>query len=1064
MFNRGFEGRRLKSGMQYFWRSSGAVANLSDGGRLTMYLPDGPPVRITFPGANPKSAPAGEGLLQQQSFYYQGAYTDWLNSVHFTAVRYAAIYPGIDLILVTNSGRLELNFEIAPHGDPSLIRMRYEDATTSVSGEGDLEIRTPQVTILQHHPSAFQFHPSRRRQVPCKYLVSDQGEVRIHTGDYDRGSALLIDPVLVFSTYAGGSGFDSIYAVKTDLSGNIYVTGETGSGSLWNNTLPLRSNREAFIAKLNSSATQVLYTVYLGGNGNDSARSIALDSSGNAYIAGIANSTNFPVTAGSFATTSPALPSAFVAKLNSAGALQYSTYLGGVVSGSNIGIAVDSSGAVYVAGQTASTSFPVTSGAFQIAYQGGQSDCFVSKLNPAGTALVYSTFLGGSVLDTCAGIALDSSNNAYVAGTTYSSNFPLHAPVFSGLAGSATAFVAEINSSGTALIYSTYLGGTNVDQAFAIAVDPTGSAYVAGSTASIDFPVTAGALQTNIRGIYNAFVSKFSPGGSSLSYSTLLGGSNSDTANSIAIDPQGRAIVGGFTTSSDFPLVAPLQASYAGSFDAFASVLDPLGATLIFSSYFGGSGDDRAYGITVTQGALYLAGSTASGNFPTVAAMQPGLNVASDGFLLEALYLSPLLDITSTHSGNFFQGQSNAEYTLAVSNAGAGSTIGTVVVTETPPSGITLVSMAGSGWTCLPSGNSCSRNDSLPAGYSYPSIAVTVDVDTAATSPQLNQASVAGGDSMTGVTTDSTNIAAPIAALGGVFDVAMNKAATQSSTLVPGQTNATNAVDGNTDGNYGDGSLSHTNDDANAWWQVDLGASATIGSIVIWNRTDCCGNRLSDYWVFVSDTPFLSTDTPGTLQSRAHTWSSHQTVQPNPSATVIIPGAEGRYVRVQLTGTNYLSLAEVQVLGSVNLALNKTATQSSTLVPGQTNASNAVDGNTDGNYADGSLSHTNDDANAWWQVDLGESATINSISLWNRTDCCGTRLSDYWVFVSNTPFLATDTPATLQNRAGTWSSHQTVMPNPSVSIVIPGAEGRYVRVQLTGANYLSLAEVQVFGQ
>jgi hypothetical protein len=248
-----------------------------------------------------------------------------------------------------------------------------------------------------------------------------------------------------------------------------------------------------------------------------------------------------------------------------------------------------------------------------------------------------------------------------------------------------------------------------------------------------------------------------------------------------------------------------------------------------------------------------------------------------------------------------------------------------------------------------------------------------------------------------------------------------------------------------------------------------LGASASVSSIVIWNRTDCCSSRLGDYWVFVSDTPFLPTDTPTTLQSRPATFASHQTSAPNPVAT-IAAGAQGRYVRVQLTGTNYLSLAEVQVFGTggvpapTNAALGKAASQSSTLSGYATDgAASAVDGNTDGNFFDGSVTATNLDPNAWWQVDLGASTAVSSVVVWNRTDCCGGRLNDFWVFVSDTPFLPTDTPATLQNRAGTFSSHQTAAPNPSTTINA-AAQGRYVRVQLTVGGYLSLAEVQVFSQ
>jgi hypothetical protein len=302
-------------------------------------------------------------------------------------------------------------------------------------------------------------------------------------------------------------------------------------------------------------------------------------------------------------------------------------------------------------------------------------------------------------------------------------------------------------------------------------------------------------------------------------------------------------------------------------------------------------------------------------------------------------------------------------------------------------------------------------------------------------------------------------------------NLALGRTASQSSTLSGyATTGPAGAVDGNTDGNFFNGSVTHTNLDPNAWWQVDLGASALVNSIAIWNRTDCCSNRLNDYWVFVSDVPFAPTDTPATLANRPGTFSSHQTTIPSPSMVIAAGGAQGRYVRVQLTGTNYLSLAEVQVIGIFapvipNLALNKAATQSSTLAGYATDGpGSAVDGNTDGNFFNGSVTHTNLEASPWWQVDLGASSVIGSIVIWNRTDCCGARLGDYWVFVSDTPFLATDTPATLQNRAGTFASHQTSAPSPSAMITAAGAHGRYVRVQLSTSNYLSLAEVQVFGQ
>jgi len=305
----------------------------------------------------------------------------------------------------------------------------------------------------------------------------------------------------------------------------------------------------------------------------------------------------------------------------------------------------------------------------------------------------------------------------------------------------------------------------------------------------------------------------------------------------------------------------------------------------------------------------------------------------------------------------------------------------------------------------------------------------------------------------------------------GGSNLALGAAATQSSTLAGYPTAVpSSAVDGNTDGNFFDGSVTHTNADQNAWWQVDLGSAATINSVVIWNRTDCCSSRLSDYWVFVSNTPISPIDTPAALVIRPGVFSSHQTTAPNPFAAIPVGGVQGRFVRVQLNGTDNLSLAEVQVLGTLvnsspsNLAQGKPASQSSDLSGYATDgASVAVDGNTDGNFFDGSVTHTNADPNAWWQVDLGSNATVNSITIWNRTDCCGDRLSDYWVFVSNTPFAGGDTPSTLQSRPGTFSSHQVGAPSPSTTISVGGFQGRYVRIQLSGTNNLSLAEVQVIG-
>jgi uncharacterized repeat protein (TIGR01451 family) len=756
----GFEENRNAIGpIHYLWRNSRVTAAFGERGTVAIRFEGGPDVKLSFIGANRRSAPTGESRFQHKTFYYLGSARDWRVNEHFERVRYPDIYPGIDLVFVTTQGQLEYKFEIARGADPSIIRIRYDGLTPRIVRGGDLEVSQGRFKIVQELPHGFEYRQNHLLRIACHYRVTGQ-EVSIILAAFDRKGPLVIDPVLFFSTYLGGSGFDAIYGAATDAAGNLYVTGETSSGSLTNPVIPARSTREAFVAKLNSAATQVLYLVYLGGSGGDSGKGIAVDSSGNVYVTGVTASSNFPVTTGALATTPPGFQNGFVVKLSSSGNLQYSTYLGGAGSNFGLSIAVDATGAAYVTGQTESPTFPITAGAFQTAYGGGASDCFVSKLNAAANALVYSTLLGGSALDLCSGIAVDSSGNAYVTGTTYSTNFPTQSALQTSLLGTANGFLTKINPTGSGLVYSTYLGGSVADNGNAVAVDSSGNAYVAGTTSSVDFPTSVGASQTILNGSYNAFVSKISANGASLLYSTFIGGSNSDTATAIALDSSGRALLGGFTSSSNFPTVEPVQSAFQGSFDAFASVVDPLGASLQFSSYFGGSGDDRGYAIAlVPPNNLFLAGLAASTNFPTVSAIQPALAVAYDSFLLEVsnAFPIPALSITKTHTGSFAQGQEGAEYTVTVSNAAnAAPTNSAVTVTDLLPAGLTLVSLSGSDWSCVTT--SCTRSDVLASGASYSPISVTVNVSSSATSPQANQVTVSGGGSVSASATDSTTI------------------------------------------------------------------------------------------------------------------------------------------------------------------------------------------------------------------------------------------------------------------------------------------------------------------
>jgi hypothetical protein len=633
-----FEEERGNAPERYLWRNSGAAVSLGAGGRLSILGSTGGPEHIGFAGASVRSEARGEIPTRSQTIYF-GPGEEWRTGAQFERVRYAGIYPGIDLVFVTAGDRLEYNFEIAPYADPSAIRIGDERSSFELTPEGDLEIHYGNAVLTERRPLAFQTVGGRTRPIACAYRLIGSHQADLRLGAYDPGAPLFIDPVLNFSTYFGGPSYDSINAATIDAQGNLYVAGETSSGSLTNPSAGTRSSRDAFIAKFNSAGTQVS-AVYLGGSNFDSATGIALDPAGNIYVTGVTDSSDFPVTSGALATVAPGAGDAFVAKLSPSFALQYSTYLGGGSPDSGAAIAVDSTGAAYVTGQTASTSFPVTQGAFQTSNQGGASDCFISKLNPAGSALVYSTYLGGNALDLCAGIALDASGNAYVAGSTNSDIFPVLAPLQTNLLGTTNAFVAKLNPAGSALMYSTYLGGSNIDNATAIAVDSTGEAYVTGDTASIDFPTTLGVVQNALKGQYNAFVAKLSVTGNGLVYSTLIGGSDTDVGTSIAIDAAGRTVIGGYTSSFDFPTFNPIQA-FQGVFDAFGAVLDPNGVSLVFSSYFGGSGDDRGYAVVAAPAnEMVLAGITSSANFPVVSGVQAALSVAPDGFIMEVAYIA----------------------------------------------------------------------------------------------------------------------------------------------------------------------------------------------------------------------------------------------------------------------------------------------------------------------------------------------------------------------------------------------------------------------------------------
>jgi hypothetical protein len=599
-----------------------------------------PPValRMSLAGANPNATVTGLDELPGKSNYFIGNDpAKWRTNVPtYAKVKYKNVYRGIDLVYYGNPQQLEYDFLVAPGADPKAISLDVTAVLSSHSGRrtplridanGDLVIQAGDDQVRLHKPVVYQASEgSARHFVDGHYLLKSGNRVSFEVASYDRGKTLVIDPVLVYSTYLGGSGYDLGYGIAVDSAGNAYVTGGSLSTD-FPTANPLQpiygggsSFGDAFVAKLNPAGSALVYSTYLGGSGDDQGNGIAVDSSGNAYVTGNTSSTNFP-TAGPLQTVYGGEQDAFVAKVNAAGsALVYSTYLGGSSEDSGNGIAVDSSGTAYVTGFTSSSNFP-TASPLQAVF-GGDEDAFVSKLNPSGSALVYSTYLGGSGEDTGNGIAVDSSENAYITGLTTSTNFPTASPLQPASSGNEDAFVAKLNAAGSALVYSTYLGGSGNDYGHGIAVDAAGNAYVVGQTQSANFP-TASPLQARLGGSTNAFVSKLNPGGSALVYSTYLGGSSSDLGLGIAVDSGGNAYVTGSIFSTDFPTASPLQPASGGSGDAFVAKLNPSGSALVYSTYLGGSSGDSGNGIAVdSAGDAYITGYTRSTNFPTANPLQ----------------------------------------------------------------------------------------------------------------------------------------------------------------------------------------------------------------------------------------------------------------------------------------------------------------------------------------------------------------------------------------------------------------------------------------------------------
>jgi len=680
---------------------------------------------LQFAGTSPATKISGEQMLAGKISHFSGNQPEqWLTGVPtFARVRVDNIYPGINVVYYGNQKNLEYDFNLAAGVSPSVIALHFAGAEKiSLDPQGGLVIQINAGEILQHAPVAYQMIHGSRQEVATAYKILDTHTAAFALGDYDHSQPLVIDPVLAYSTFYGGNYGETASAIAVNpVDGSIYVAGQTFStkatngipfgtpGAYQTNYQGGKLTGDAFVARFDSTGSNLIYATYLGGSGNDGALGLAVDAGGNAYVCGYTDSTNFPPY-----PTNVLYPhirslydngaktyavDAFVTKLNPAGnALVYSTYLGGNSMDAAYGIALDPVGNAYVTGYTYSTNFPYTPDAFQTHLACSNTvyvnaNAFVSVVAANGGSLSYSTYLGGTNFDVGNAIAFNN-NRVFVAGYTISTNFPItnFLAGFTALNGNTNynkklngypdAFVTAFDASTPSLsmLYSTFLGGTNNDVATGIAADAAGSAYVVGFTTSTNFPYTttnvpdlsAAFVHTNNNAKHyvlatNGFLTKITWDGSqtAIGYSAMFGGKGVNVANGVALDPAGNAYVVGSATCTNFPVTTNNLSGYLsatnsskkdkGWSDAFVIAFNPDATALLYSTYLGGVERDYGNAIAVDPaGNAYVAGQTRSTNFPSMDAYQPHRSGTNDMFIAKISQTaggSPALIITTQNTG-----------------------------------------------------------------------------------------------------------------------------------------------------------------------------------------------------------------------------------------------------------------------------------------------------------------------------------------------------------------------------------------------------------------------------
>lgn len=668
-------GQVSNDAIQYYYSMNGISVGF--GPSNIIFVGEMIPFSISFSGAQ-EVAPMGRYKTNYVTNYFYGS-MQLTNVPSYKEIWYNELYPGIDLRYYMSSQGLKYDFLVHPGADPSQIilqvsksmKLSFEDHTISLQSRAQPE-------NIRFQDTGLQVFQADGTTVEARFIPKDKARscYGFEIEAFDSTQTLIIDPIwLPFSTYLSGDNDDYVYDLAVNTTGGeTYIVGYTlstnfPSENAYNSTG--NGLKDVFVTKLNATGNGLIFSTYLGGSADDEGRGIAIDDSGNSYIIGSTNSSDFPMK-NAYNSTYGGNQDVFVTKLNATGnGLEFSTYLGGNVEDYGQAITVDSAGNSYITGYTNSTNFPN-----QTAYQDSKDsfeDVFAAKLNPLGNGLIFSTFIGGSGSDYGYGIAIDTFGYTYVIGATDSSDFPTPTGFDTSSNGGFDAFVTKLSTTGDGVEFSTYFGGGSNDYGEGIAVDANGNSYITGRTTSSDFFTTLNTYNDTYSGNMDTFIAKLNAAGTGVAFSTYLGGNGVDKAWDIAIDTDGNTYITGETASSNFPTSRAFDSTLSGASDAFATMLNKSGTGLDFSTYLGGSSSDAGESIGLdVYGTTYVAGRTSSSNFPLVNPINSSLDQAPDIFVttLSLDEIKPVISLINP--ANMSTAQTGAPIDLNITDDSSG--------------------------------------------------------------------------------------------------------------------------------------------------------------------------------------------------------------------------------------------------------------------------------------------------------------------------------------------------------------------------------------------------------